>query len=306
MAMPIPTDIYHYTSAAGLAGILSGSSIYGTHMAYLNDAEEMVYGLEISREIFAPGSGIMTAAAVNDPKYVRSIRDVLSRLQSEVAANLTDRRRYPFVSCFSAKGDQLSQWRGYADDGGYAIRFDGKLLRRSIWRELENGESKPDPFTDVREIYDLKQVVYGKTGGSRYVKDVVDALIPAILNQCDEPEDSSRDRLGFEYEYDLIRLEETMALIKNPAFKEEREFRLTAYIPAALHDKPCFFSAPSRIGLIPRVKLKFDPRCVTGVVIGPGEFKKVRGESVEDFIDAHRRDYPFAEVLYSNVPYRAI
>jgi hypothetical protein len=158
----------------------------------------------------------------------------------------------------------------------------------------------------TEERYDLQKVSYGTKGAEAHVRDVVNGLVPAIIRQQDEPADSSHDHLSMGYEYELIQLEEIMPLIKNPAFKEEREFRILAYIPIELRGEPCFFASPSRIGLIPRVKLRFDPHCVRGIVVGPGEYMELRSESIEDFINAHRDLYPFAEVVKSNIPYRAI
>ena len=48
----VPPDVktrivYHYTSAAGLMGILGSGSIRGTNAAFLNDTSEIAYGLSV-------------------------------------------------------------------------------------------------------------------------------------------------------------------------------------------------------------------------------------------------------------------
>jgi hypothetical protein len=304
--MAVERDLYHYTTAGGLAGILTTASIYGTHMAYLNDAEEMMYGLQVSRDIFDSDTNLVSLSSIDIQGNTEVVRRVMSRLQRETATRLEDKRRYPFVSCFSAEGDQLSQWRGYAEDGGYAIQFDAKLLRRSICRDLKTGESRPDPMLMTEERYLLHQVSYGIEGSKKHVRDIVNGLVPPIIRQQNEPEDSPHDHVSMGFEYGLNKLQEVMPLIKNPAFKEEREFRILSYFPSALRGEPCFFPSPSRVGLIPRVRLKFDPHCVRGIVVGPGEFMELRSDSVTEFIDAHRDDYPYTDVIQSDIPYRAI
>jgi hypothetical protein len=37
---------YHYTTIAGLKGILDTAQLWGTHIAYLNDLREVQYGIE--------------------------------------------------------------------------------------------------------------------------------------------------------------------------------------------------------------------------------------------------------------------
>lgn len=101
-ALDVEGSLYHYTNAAGLAGILSSSAFWATDVLFLNDAAELS-DLEAV-------AGTWAAHLVVDESTLRA--DIMS-LGPAVR-----------VACFSQSRDSLSQWRGYAG-GGYALEFDG-------------------------------------------------------------------------------------------------------------------------------------------------------------------------------------
>lgn len=47
----LPSRLYHYTSAAGLLGIVSQGILRGTHFGHLKDSTEIQYGLGIARDL---------------------------------------------------------------------------------------------------------------------------------------------------------------------------------------------------------------------------------------------------------------
>lgn len=51
----LPESLYHYTDAAGLLGILDNNSLYATHVAYLNDSQELAYGMQMAVENWRNG-----------------------------------------------------------------------------------------------------------------------------------------------------------------------------------------------------------------------------------------------------------
>ena len=127
-----------------------------------------------------------------------------------------DNKRYRFYCiCFSSERDKLSQWRGYADDGkGVCIGFDRKRLERY----------RKDKF---------EQLTFS-TGDINYVKRIQKAEVRKTFG-------SFFDRLKT-YDYDLeepinvavsqmlcisfLELLGKAVYMKNPFFKEEREWRM--------------------------------------------------------------------------------
>lgn len=101
------------------------------HVAYLNDSQEFSYGVDaICAMIHQYGSEVKASADnLTGELRAKVIMGVCTKVLR--AKNVLEENLGPFVTCFSIYGDELSQWRGYAN-GGYAIRFDGEILKNSV------------------------------------------------------------------------------------------------------------------------------------------------------------------------------
>jgi hypothetical protein len=135
--------------------------------------------------------------------------------------------------CLSTEGDALSQWRGYADDGrGVSIGFNEQFLELA---------AKPDTLVTFQKVeYDLsnqKQVV--RLLFPR-IKDLVEkgafrrptfgsilALKPDSQYQAELAAYADLDSKLFNI---LLELHRIWFSFKNPAFREENEWRLAATI----------------------------------------------------------------------------
>ena len=227
--------IYHYTTAAGVRGILENKHIYATHFRYLNDLSEMKYGREVSDTFLR--------ARLEEER--RPLQDEVQHFLSESPDDAMERNasmmhekgraflliyeairlfRYDdlpvsYISSFCESGDLLSQWRGYANrGGGYAI---GIAVKAS---QLVSGEEN---FHAFKVLYD-----HGK---QRKLLDTI--LADAIKAFNDFPFSMSSKS-----EYDLVigkhvgELLQCFDLIcmrfKDDAFSEEREWRFSADIDA--------------------------------------------------------------------------
>ncbi len=114
----VPSDVktrvvYHYTSAAGLIGILGTGVIRGTNAAFLNDTAEIEYGLSICLEVLEEEK----AKRVSDVERVLIKYAIEWMRDDSVPAEV-------YVTSFSARRDLLSQWRGYGSaEGRFCIGF---------------------------------------------------------------------------------------------------------------------------------------------------------------------------------------
>jgi hypothetical protein len=103
------------------------------------------------------------------------------------------------ASCFSLKGDLLSQWRAYADDGkGYCIGFRASdLVKMSV--------------TPLKVVYDEKEQIDTVTGMVKVIH-LLDSW-----RSVENPQQFLHDCLGIIF---------GSAAYKNPTFSEESEVRL--------------------------------------------------------------------------------
>src|SRR6266705_941988 len=119
-----PSIIYHYTDGAGLRGIFETGKLWFTDIFNLNDTSEIRHGVK-------PASDFLRSAASSKdaPPKLRFFAETVAK---ELSGHVEESANY-FVCCFSSDGDDLGQWRSYADDGcGYAIGFDAALLEKAF------------------------------------------------------------------------------------------------------------------------------------------------------------------------------
>jgi hypothetical protein len=117
----LPAVPWDYPTGANLISIIEKGELWSTQIACLNDFTELSYATELYRAAVA--QRVYAATSVLER---RCGEEVLRRL-------VTDERRsnQVFVTCFSAYGDDLSQWRAYAGgENGYVLGFDTQSLLR--------------------------------------------------------------------------------------------------------------------------------------------------------------------------------
>lgn len=126
-----PEIIYHYTNDAGLRGILETGKLWLTDIFNLNDPSELQHGLLLASQILNQRTDSSSEGVKAFIKHFEKF--------GKLGAN-TEEANY-FVCSFSAHGNDLGQWRAYADNGrGYALGFSTKLLEKAF---IDNGSEDP-------------------------------------------------------------------------------------------------------------------------------------------------------------------
>lgn len=124
-----PATIYHYTSEAGLRGIIESGKLWFGDIFDQNDPRELRHGVGAALDA-------MTIAAATGPPelklFAKHMRKMLEGAVEKVA--------HFFICCFSFAGDDLGQWRAYADNGrGYALGFATGALEQAFARAAVPG-----------------------------------------------------------------------------------------------------------------------------------------------------------------------
>lgn len=188
---------YHYCSVDVLLSILKNDVLRLSDIEKSNDYAERKWMMNKIEEEFIS----FCEENFVEERFIR----VFSRLKKgfEIQDNV-------YATCFSTEGDLLSQWRAYGQDGyGVSIGFSGELLNKV--NNLKYGIK----FLPI--IYDCeKQKEYGRL----QAKKIFDLKLKG---------DSLYHAMSEVFENDLERL----CCYKNPAFSEEKEWRVcTALSPA--------------------------------------------------------------------------
>jgi hypothetical protein len=196
-----------------------------------------------------------------------------------------------FVASFCDKANLLSQWRGYANGGGYSIEFDPQVLQ---------GALQQAKFDSARGIF---RVVYKESEQRDLVQFVLSRLVDSVpkaiarfrgdLNECAE-------ELGAALFGQLAMLG---PLFKDESFHEESEWRLVVWQsnPDAWVLEN-FRSVHGRI--VPYIIISFDSSdasIISRVTVGPNAENELASDGVRRLLARHG----FAEnVKVASTPFR--
>jgi len=198
----VPTRLHHYTTPQGLLGIVSDCSIWASDVRFMNDSSEFSYAAHLIDEVMAE-----VIAEVSS--------DVLRALlpTRPGVANAFEYGDQPFIACFCEEGDLLSQWRGYsAGDSGFSLGLD-----------LHHWALSPGlpPRTYLRKV------VYDRDAQRSSVREVVKAWLATAESLLDSGRAQPQDVFPYPAIWALQEaLAEHHLCFKDPAFAEEREWRL--------------------------------------------------------------------------------
>lgn len=155
--------LYHYTSQAGLLGIIANDSIWATDIRALNDWTEFrrlfeEAGVKPLVDSFKAGLSTLPEDPAEDKGARQTFLEcVLAERNFETLLNIIkaqhDKPKETFVCSFAADGtgDRLSQWRGYSHSSqGFSLGFDKTLFKKQL--ALHDTLDKPVELVDC--IYD--------------------------------------------------------------------------------------------------------------------------------------------------------
>lgn len=211
--------------------------------------------------------------------------------------------------CLSEERDLLSQWRGYAADAtGVCIGFSRDYL---AW--LSDSSSDPsNPKVSLKQVrYDpvLHEAEVEPTylEAKRLINEGafnlsgVRLLLDTRTDEEIEEDRKKNSRALTSLSFALLNLFPKLYLLKSPAFKEEREWRLLSHLIQGIEDDCSYRVKDDRIIPFRTVQLHEIPRKpIVEVLLGPKHTTPVR--MVEQFLKRHGFDD--VRVLRSEGTYR--
>lgn len=284
--------LWHYTSGEALMNILQTGSIYATQVSCLNDTTEFQYSSHLYRDALLEVQKKGSHGAREDKLIEEILRDLIDSPEFPRTAS----GRW-FVACFSEEEDDLSQWRAYTTAGNaYAIGFHANSLLG---------------FGDI-----LGRVNYDEAAHKKAAAETADQTIrffreglAAHQGIADEdPEEWTQDFLN-KWDFWISKL---APLIKNNAFKHEREFRIIHELDTAEMGEIKFIQKKTLMSrhlplVFPRIKAtrahsKFLP--IQRLMVGPGPHKQITRVSVNTLLMNSGLSHVQADL--SKVPFQAL
>lgn len=277
----IPDILYHYCPSSAFPEILRSGVLWLTHESGLNDQREHVWPVPYIRE---------EMQRQTTPDSVGFFGDVAKQFDLMMG----DRTRNLFIGSFSSDGDVLSQWRAYADDGnGFAIGFSQKAFSAKMQIPMTS-------FVDDHTI-GLFPIQYDDSALKLVIKKIFESHLSAtpipnaaVINCVSE-------------------LRNLALCFKNPAFREEKEWRVT-YAPMIMSSPErgdvriigaltSMQFRSTRYGVVPYFEMPFGQtesreNAILEVVVGP----RNQSQMVEMHLDS--LGYHKAVVRRSSSSYR--
>jgi hypothetical protein len=227
--------IWHYTSEAGLDGILRSNHLWATNYRFLNDQEELrgffseklpsllESGTQLGYQmaVTTPSGRTEIAKAGSAERYMERFRHAFHSALKSVTLDLS-----VYVTSFCYMGDGpdyknglLSQWRGYGRGGGYAIVFETLGLYPMFEEERQQYNHPFTSFGDV-DYYDMEFPLAGKRHEEtmEWENAVVNTVVEIVSGE-----------VKFEEKSDSL-FQPVVALAtrhKHYGFREEAEVRLS-------------------------------------------------------------------------------
>lgn len=229
MIREYPDEIFHYSSAQGLMGIIDTSSLWATDTRFLNDKTELVHGLGICAEELAD----------------RRLTGLFGDICHGIATKLDTRGYFFFAASLCEADDLIPQWRGYGANGsGYAIGLDTTQLLRmhkhfSVLRVLYTDEHKR---LAAQRMIDSFGVAWTESEGTRQDRrsEVATAIATAMLTGLTLLAASFKPEVfAYEREWRLVQILHRDRVTTGEISFRDSQGLLVPYVMFRLRDPAC-------------------------------------------------------------------
>jgi len=316
--MPPPTlkdsrvrkgTVYHYTSSAGMLGILEETpTLRLTNVKFLNDSEELVYGINLAKSVLkevhkelAPAKvqGLLhQPTVVEDSRYVGDAFELV-----DVWLDALTQLAPFYTASFCQDGNNLRQWMSYCSGGGYAIGFDRALLKKVM---INKGTTF---FKDV-DYNEKSLILKNRLEKIRQASLSYSKLITSLLSGKqieDLAKDKSYKRYFKHFQVLAISVSKQALCHKNKCFYDETESRLIFSSAKPVDNLGMFEEGvkfyPKGSLLIPFVEASFPKEAITEIIIGPMPNQKLAHHSM--VLLKRRYGYSF-DILTSDMSLRPL
>jgi len=270
-----PEVLYHYTTQAGLLGIIESRTIWATHTRFLNDTSEYQHALDL---------------------VLRHIAQIRLKNKSRVPALDAMKEGLSvvedmFVCVFSLSEveDSLSQWRSYCGPhSGFAVGISRDTLRKIC--KLNDLNLRPC-------VYDPEEQ-----------QQMVEALVESVVRESEFFRAHGVDwqaKLGALMAGYMHHL---APLLKDRSYHHEQEWRLISRPITTIAEHMKFRTGTSTI--VPYLQISLDRSanelfCPSRVVVGPTQHQSLATQAVKLLLARNKMEECADHgVTASKVPYR--
>ena len=285
---PVPPVIYHYTTDIGLNGILGSGKLWLSDILSLNDPSELLHGFDLAAQVLDNEAKIWPVEYAQSAEIFKS---ALKEIFKDIALH--------YVCSFSKNGNDLSQWRAYADDGyGYALGFETKSIKKAF--DTSAGKltyGAGDSFLVTYNDEKLKQIY----------RNLIGKLLPltSSIHAKHLTEKAGQECLSRLFSSLVIHVLTASSHFKHPSYLNESEYRfLKIHNP---NDSKEIKLRPRNYKLIKYIEFDWasgGKNVLKEIIIGPAaDFEKSK-RFAEDCLRKSGIDIASVEISQSQIPYK--
>ena len=284
-----PENLYHYTDAGALLGIIQNKEFWASYIRFMNDNTEY----DLAKEILF--KKLPTFIKSN----IRNSNSLVEKLKTNFEAMI--RRIDLFIISFSEKENDLDQWRAYGKSTpNYSLKVNLKslsnnsniLIEKNAVKERISSYVYSTGCPTISKV--LMPCIYNKEDQEMLMDEI-------ILDSFNHMKEYSEDENKF-VDYIARRFVYYAPLVKNEVYKNENEWRIVILFnehdrrleeqeqreeneknhTIDLNEKEKVEKINFRTYFIPYYKMKFfNTDCIKRVYIGPCPDLATVHESVE-------------------------
>ena len=197
-----PDELYHYTSAGGLKGIINSQAIRMTDLRYMNDAAELEYAVSLIREI-------LEDRRESAYGWEEELLDFL------LGRSLSIYRHFNiYAACFCEARNKSSFWSSYGKysaviDTSDTIRVESSFTSLTEW----------DPVV-------FRKVIYNEPDQREIIREKLESSIVAFEKNRNQDNIKTEKLLSSTYNLLENLLIECITSFKDPIYREEEEWRM--------------------------------------------------------------------------------
>lgn len=281
--------LYHYTSIENLKNIIESNELWFTNIEYLNDSSEFNYARSFYQN-YIKNKQTLAKISRHFEEYPDNYAAAAVAILEKIINKVKSLHYASFIFCFSEKGDDLSQWRGYTRYGkGVCVAFKREQLGSAISKDKAS-LIKERQCLDRRVDRYLHECIYSKVEQEGCVLGSLIEIFANNVINADNPNWGSVE--PFDIWLECLSL-------KHPAYSGEKEWRAIKLLGP---DNTIHYKNGNN-NLIPVLKEKFQnvTEFIDHVIVGPNPNKMLAKKSIENFLSGSR-----ISVKSSNIPYREL
>jgi len=283
-------NIFHYTSADALMGILEGN-FWATEINFLNDYKELHIGMDAISSLETEWNQIINDFESSNKdmedehrhrELVKNYRFVISSLIKEANEYIADNKIC--VVSFSKDTDYTRQWMTYCPENqGYCIEFDRNVLSDNF---IHHGSIN---ICDI-DYQDGDQLRH-EDGRYDNIRNLLNCVIGDI-SEIDLKADQFNEIIEKYTGHILVGLLNIVPSIKPLCFKDENEVRLIKM----QYNEDLEFRSRNGV-LIPYTTVDFPKAAIKEVIIGPSNNQELLIKGLEAYKKVKQHSF---EIVKSN------